>query len=62
MWDYKENKNNKQLEFVIAKTISAFMNSDGGLLVLGIDDNKTVLGIEPDIQLLTRKKMKMDSN
>lgn len=55
VWDYKENKKNKQLEFVIAKTISAFMNSDGGLLVLGIDDNKNILGIEPDIQLLKKK-------
>jgi len=54
-WDYSQNKKNKELEFVIAKTVSAFMNSSGGLLVVGIDDNKNVLGIKNDLKLLKKQ-------
>lgn len=54
-WDYNQNKKNKELEFIIAKTVSAFMNSSGGLLVVGIDDNKNVLGIENDLKLLKKQ-------
>ena len=54
-WDYKANKKNKDLEQVIAKTISAFMNTEGGLLVIGIDDNKNVLGIKNDLSLLKKQ-------
>jgi hypothetical protein len=53
-WDYKNNRKNRDLEFVIAKTISAFMNTEGGLVVIGIDDEKNVLGIENDLKLLKK--------
>lgn len=54
-WDYHLNKKNKELEQVIAKTISAFMNSKGGLLVIGIDNDKNVLGIKNDLSLLKQQ-------
>ncbi len=48
-WDYKENKANKRaMEFPVAKTVSAFMNHDGGVLVIGVDDNKDILGLAKD--------------
>jgi hypothetical protein len=34
-WDYKENKLNTGLEKVIMKTIAAFNNGDGGVLLIG---------------------------
>jgi hypothetical protein len=48
-WDTKENRVNKKLEFVIGKTICGFMNSEnGGTLLIGVDDNGNVLGLDND--------------
>ncbi len=54
-YDLRENKVNKKLEFVIAKTISAFFNSDGGILIIGVDDDGNVLGLEKDFETLPKK-------
>jgi len=54
-FDLRENKVNKKLEYVIAKTVSAFLNSEGGVLVIGVDDFKNVLGLEKDINTLSKK-------
>lgn len=54
-WDYNQNKVNKDLEKVIAKTIAAFMNSSGGILMIGVSDDKEVLGIDKDISTLNKK-------
>ncbi|MCK5457933.1 MAG: ATP-binding protein, partial [Melioribacteraceae bacterium] len=47
-WDYREEKVNKKLEEVIVKSISAFNNTDGGYLVIGIDDDNNILGLNND--------------
>lgn len=57
-WDYREEKVNKKLEEVIVKSISAFNNTEGGYLVLGIDDGNAVLGLEKDY--VTLKKNNSD--
>jgi len=57
-WDYKKNTVNKELEFVIAKTISAFMNSKGGKLLIGVDDSGEILGISSD--MVTLKNQNVD--
>jgi hypothetical protein len=49
-FDIREEKVNKKLEYVIGKTISAFMNTDGGNLVIGVDNNGNILGLEKDYQ------------
>jgi hypothetical protein len=54
-YDMREGKVNKKLEFVIAKTISAFLNSEGGELIIGVEDNGNVLGIEKDLQTFSKK-------
>ena len=38
----------KKIELSILKTITAFLNSDGGTLLIGIDNNGKILGIEQD--------------
>ena len=48
---------NKKLEYVIAKTIAAFLNSEGGDLFIGIDDNQNALGLSDDIETLTKKNI-----
>jgi hypothetical protein len=46
--------NSQKLEPVIAKTISAFLNSEGGNLFIGIDDEGNALGLEPDLNTLKK--------
>jgi len=47
-WDYKLQSLNKKLEDVILKSISAFANGQGGTLLIGVNDDGKVLGLEPD--------------
>lgn len=51
-WDYRENCLNKKLEEVILKSIAAFANSKGGVLLIGVDDDGTPLGLAADYQSL----------
>jgi hypothetical protein len=39
----------KYIEFSIAKTLNAFLNSEGGTLIIGVDDAGEVLGLDNDI-------------
>jgi hypothetical protein len=56
-FDLKENIVNKKLEYVIAKTISAFLNTEGGTLIIGVDDDGNTLGIEKDLQTLSKQNI-----
>jgi hypothetical protein len=47
-WDLATNEVNKKLEEVILKTISAFANSKGGTLLIGVDDAGQILGLKQD--------------
>jgi hypothetical protein len=51
-WDVRQGIENKDLEKVIVKTITGFMNAEGGQLVIGVEDNGNVLGIENDYRIL----------
>jgi hypothetical protein len=57
-WDMDQNKINKELEKVIIKTIDGFLNFEGGTLLIGIDDNGGIIGVDKDI--LTLKKKNID--
>ena len=54
-WDYRQEKVNKVLEKVIAKTISAFLNTHGGMLFIGVDDDGNILGLDKDYNCLSKK-------
>lgn len=41
-----------RMELVIAKTLAAFLNGDGGTLLIGVDDDGRPLGLEPDYATL----------
>jgi type I restriction enzyme R subunit len=49
-WDLRESKPNKAMEDAIVKTVAAFLNTDGGTLLIGIDDQGNVLGLDHDYQ------------
>jgi len=54
-WDYREEKINKILETVILKSISAFTNAKGGILIIGVSDDLEVLGLQNDFNTLKKK-------
>lgn len=47
-WDVREGQVNKKLEEVVLKTVAAFANAQGGTLLIGVDDEGNVLGLEQD--------------
>lgn len=53
-YDLRSKEVNKKLEYVIAKTTAAFMNSEGGNLFIGVDDNQNMLGLTDDISTLPK--------
>ena len=53
-WDFRQEKVNPDLENVILKTIAAFGNSDGGVLLIGVSDDKTIIGLDKDYSSLKK--------
>ncbi len=47
-WNLHTDKRDKEIEHASLKTIAAFLNSEGGTLLIGVDDGQNVLGIEKD--------------
>lgn len=45
----------KVLEKVVARTVAGFLNSHGGILIIGADDSGKPLGLERDMRTLSRK-------
>jgi len=54
-WDIRKNRVNKDLESKIIKTISSFLNSNGGVLLIGVGDDGMIVGLENDFSTLKKK-------
>jgi hypothetical protein len=48
-WDVVQNKLNKALRKQVLKTIAAFLNSSGGTLIVGVEDDGNIYGLEEDL-------------
>lgn len=56
-WDVEKNVKNRNLEEVILKTVAGFLNSErGGTLLIGVEDNGHVYGIEMDYQAFSNER------
>ena len=55
-WDYHQNKLNKDLEHEVIKTIAAFANTNGGHLLIGVTDNRDIVGLKNDYKILGKKQ------
>lgn len=55
-WNYQTGNIDKKLETVILKSISAFNNGDGGTLIIGVDDEGEILGLDHDYHSLNGNK------
>jgi len=47
-WNLFSNKKDPKLEHASLKTIAAFMNTHGGILLIGVADNGEILGLKND--------------
>lgn len=54
-WDIKQNCKNKNLRVGTLKTIAAFLNSKGGTLIIGVEDNGAIYGLEKDLSMLSQR-------
>ncbi len=47
-WDLRESKPNKAMEDAVVKTVTGFLNTEGGTLLVGVDNAGAVLGLQHD--------------
>lgn len=48
--DVRENRQNRELNKAILKTIAAFLNAEGGAILIGVSDSGEIKGINRDLQ------------
>jgi hypothetical protein len=53
-YDLRQNKKSAEVEHSALKTIAAFLNSYGGILLIGVEDNRNVIGMESEYKLLSK--------
>ena len=51
-YDVREDRQNRELNKSVLKTVAAFLNTDGGTLLIGVSDSGEVKGIERDLQFV----------
>ena len=54
-WNVRAGRADKKMEHVVAKTVCGFLNAQGGKLLIGVDDDANVLGLDADIATLGSK-------
>jgi type I restriction enzyme, R subunit len=48
-WNLREDRKDDQIvTYAVLKTVAAFLNTEGGDLLIGVGDDKSIVGIEPD--------------
>lgn len=55
-WDTRKEEKAKYIENSALKTIAAFLNTDGGTLIVGVNDDGKISGLELELQKLHRGK------
>jgi hypothetical protein len=47
-WNFKAGRTGKEMELAWLKTVVAYLNTEGGVILLGVDDAGKVLGLDND--------------
>lgn len=55
LWDYRQQKPNKNLYLPVMKNIASFLNTQGGVILIGVADDGQILSIAPDLQVMKKK-------
>jgi len=51
-WNVHTSAKDDRMELTIAKTVAGFLNSDGGLLIIGVDDDGDAVGLANDLSTM----------
>lgn len=51
-WDTRQEEKIVNLRYTVIKTVAAYLNTDGGTLLIGVQDDTTIYGIERDLSLV----------
>ena len=51
-WNVYTKEKDDRMELVLAKTVAGFLNTDGGTLVIGVDDDGEPVGLDEDLALM----------
>lgn len=51
-YNLHSKQRDERIEMVISKTIAAFANSTGGVLLIGVDDDGVAVGLDKDLQFM----------
>lgn len=51
-WDVITGQQNKELRLSVIKTLAAFLNSEGGTLIIGVEDNGGIYGLSKDLKFV----------
>lgn len=51
-WDVRQEKENPALQLSVLKTIAAFLNTEGGTLLIGVEDDGKIFGMAKDLECL----------
>ncbi|MFV0373415.1 helix-turn-helix domain-containing protein [Microbacterium sp.] len=51
-WNVREDKKDARMEQVVAKTVAAFLNTGGGVLIIGANDAGEPVGLDRDLATL----------
>ncbi len=54
-WDLREGKPNKAMEDAVVKTVAGLLNTDGGTLLIGVDNSGIPVGLNHDYQRVQPK-------
>ncbi|MBI3966694.1 MAG: protease Lon-related BREX system protein BrxL [Chloroflexi bacterium] len=54
-WDVKRGTKDKLITGIVAKTLTSFMNADGGTLLIGVNDQGEAMGLELDFKLFANR-------
>ena len=50
-WNYRKGGQDSEMEMAVVKTVAGFMNAKGGTLLIGVDDEGQVLGLDNDYKV-----------
>lgn len=56
-WDVVRNNSNPELRLMTIKTIAAFLNTEGGTLLIGVEDDGAIYGLTNDLKLVNRRNL-----
>ena len=51
-WDVRKQEKAKYIETAVLKTIAGFLNTDGGMLLVGVSDDGSFLGLDAELESL----------